>query len=76
MKANELRGAIYARFKDLSAFAKRLGWSRQRLSYIVNGVREPNLSDIQEIATALDVDPIMVTSFFCSDRHKTVTSRQ
>ena len=47
---NKVKGEVYAKFKNISALAKVLGWSRQKLSLIVNGKREPNLSDIQVMA--------------------------
>ncbi len=64
MKVNEFRGAVYSRFPDASAFADKLGWNRQKLSYIMTGKRVPRLSDIQEMATALNMDVCCVASFF------------
>ena len=64
MKVNRVRGAIYARFKDIAQLADVLGWSRQKLSALANGVREPSLNDIQLLAKAMEMDVELLTSFF------------
>lgn len=64
MVINNVKGAVYARYKDIADLAKTLGWSRQKLSPIVNGKREPNLSDIQAMAKAMDMDADKLASFF------------
>lgn len=64
MRENEFRGAVYSRFSDATAFADKLGWSRQKVSYIMNGKRVPRLSDIQEMASAMNMDVCKVASFF------------
>ena len=64
MVINNVKGAVYARYKDIAELAERLGWSRQKLSPIVNGKREPTLSDIQVMAIALDMDVTLLASFF------------
>ena len=64
MVINNVKGAVYARFKDISELANTLGWSRQKLSPIVNGKKEPSLSDVQDIAKAMEMDVTQLTSFF------------
>lgn len=64
MVINKVKGAVYARYKDIAELAKVLGWSRQKLSPIVNGKREPTLSDIQAMAKAMDMDVAELASFF------------
>ena len=64
MKVNRVRGAIYSRFKDIAQLANVLGWSRQKLSALANGVREPSLNDIQLMANAMEMDVELLTSFF------------
>lgn len=61
---NKVKGEVYSKFKNIAELAKKLGWSRQKLSLIVNGKREPNLSDIQAIANALNMDAEQLASFF------------
>ena len=64
MKVNRVRGAIYARFKDIAQLADVLSWSRQKLSALANGVREPSLNDIQLMAKAMEMDVELLASFF------------
>lgn len=64
MVINNVKGAVYARYKDIADLANTLGWSRQKLSPIVNGKKEPSLSDVQEMAKALEMDVTLLTSFF------------
>lgn len=64
MKINNVKGAVYARYKDIAELAQTLGWSRQKLSPIVNGKKEPSLSDIQAMAKAMEMDADELASFF------------
>ena len=64
MVINNVKGAVYARYKDIADLANALGWSRQKLSPIVNGKKEPSLSDVQEMAKAMEMDVTQLTSFF------------
>lgn len=52
-KIKELSGLIHGMYNHESDFAKQLGWPRQKLNKITNGMREPDLNDAVEIATAL-----------------------
>lgn len=64
MVINKVRGAVYARYSDIAALAKKIGWSRQKLSPIVNGKKEPDLSEVQLMADAMDMDASVLASFF------------
>ena len=64
MVINNVKGAVYARYKDIAELAQTLGWSRRKLSPIVNGKREPSLSDIQAMAKAMAMDADELASFF------------
>lgn len=64
MVINNVKGAVYARYKDIADLANTLGWSRQKLSPIVNGKKEPSLSDVQDMAKAMDMEVTLLTSFF------------
>ena len=64
MVINNVRGAVYARYKDIATLAEKIGWSRQKLSMFVNGYREPDLSDIQTMANAMEMDVAELTLFF------------
>lgn len=64
MVINNVKGAVYARFRDIADLADTLGWSRQKLSPIVNGKKEPSLSDVQDMAKAMEMDVVQLTAFF------------
>lgn len=55
MRRMKLRSLIYGRFVNEAEFARRLGWSRQRLNKITTGAKEPNLTEVRDIALALNV---------------------
>lgn len=67
MRTNELRGRIVAMFGTLDAFAKALGWSARKVSYIVSGKQEPTGKDIECMADALHVEiPAELRTIFFS----------
>lgn len=55
MKENNLKELIKGKFASQAECARELNWSRQKLSYIVNGQRLPSLSDASELARVLGV---------------------
>lgn len=64
MIINNVKGAVYARFDNIASLAKVLGWSRQKLSLIVNGKAEPTLSEIQAMSNAMCMGAEELASFF------------
>lgn len=54
-KIRELRSLVYAKYDAESDLACALGWSRQRLNRITNGEKVPNVEELNQIASALDV---------------------
>lgn len=63
---NMLRGAICARYKTEAACARALGWRRQKLNYITNRKRMPDVRDVNDLAKALDLDVGTLIDFFLS----------
>lgn len=55
IKNQSLRKAIYSKFDTQAECARKLGWDRQKLSYIVNGQRLPSLEDTVQLARVLDI---------------------
>lgn len=53
-KVKELRGLIYGQYDSESQFAKAVGWPRQRVSKITNGVKEPDIGELNVLAKALN----------------------
>ena len=52
-KIKELRGLIYGKFNSESEMARFLGWPRQRLNKITNGIKEPDVKELNELAITL-----------------------
>lgn len=63
---NELRGMIYSHFRTEAECARRLGWTRQKLNYITNGKRLPDIRDVNVLAKALDVEVGKLINIFLS----------
>lgn len=53
-KVSELRGLIYGKYDSEAQLAAELGWTRQRLNSITNGVKEPDLDEVAALAQKLD----------------------
>ena len=51
-----LRGLVISRFGTLTNFAKALGWSERKVSYIISGKQEASASDIEAMAAQLSID--------------------
>jgi len=54
-KIKELRGIIYSKYDSEAEMAKVMGWPRQRLSKITNGLKEPDVNELNAIAEPLDI---------------------
>jgi hypothetical protein len=55
MDMMKFRGSVLSRYKTIGAFAKAVGWTRNKASRILNGVQEMDISDIQQAAAALGI---------------------
>lgn len=53
-KIKALRGIIYSIYDNESCMARAMGWKRQKLSKITNGIKEPDIQELNEIAIALE----------------------
>lgn len=56
MEEMTLRGRIISMYETLGKFAKAIGFSRRKVSDIVNKRQEPTASDIEVMADALKVE--------------------
>lgn len=63
-KIKELSGLIHSKFASEGAFAEAIGCSRQRLSRIINGHQEPDMTDIVAMGNALDQSPVIIAQIF------------
>lgn len=53
-KIKELRGIIYSLFDSEADLARSLGWTKQRINKITNGVKVPDLQEVQALSHALN----------------------
>lgn len=70
-KVYGLRALIYAKYDSESAFARAIGWSKQRLQRITNGLQVPNINDVYAIAVALGCTFQQVADAFFAQSHQT-----
>ena len=68
MNENKIRGLILGRYSSISAFAKEVGWSRQKASSIIRGIQEPSLDDIYVISRAVGEDADKIASIFLQQK--------
>lgn len=64
MNENALRGAVYAKYESLTALARALGWSRQKVSNVIGGKVEPSLEDVDKLSKALGIGLEQTAQFF------------
>lgn len=67
-----LRGLIRSQFPTDAEFAEQIGWSRQRLSRILQQKQPPTIPDVREIADGLGVPFMMVAKFFLDSKSSIV----
>ncbi len=68
---NLFRGAVYSKFKSVSAFSACIGWGRQKTANIVNGISEPTIDDLDKIAKTLNLSFEEAAQFFLSKKSQT-----
>lgn len=56
MENHNLRGRIVTMYGTIGAFAKEIGWSPRKVSYIVNKKQEPTGKEIERMAEALKIE--------------------
>lgn len=54
--SNKLRGAIYERCNSKSEFADKLGWSKQKLNWVLRHPERMRLDQVREMILALNLD--------------------
>lgn len=73
-KVQELRIEILKKFPSESAFARKIGWDKQKLNKIVNSRQKPTVEDINEMAAGLEMPASEVYLIFL--RHKSPNGQQ
>lgn len=73
-KVKELRGLIYSQYNSETEFAHFIGWPRQRVNKITNGLKEPDINELNVLAEALNVSVGEMAQIFL--RHKSPNRQQ
>jgi len=60
----ELKNRIRAKYGSESEMARQIGWPRQRLNKITNGIKEPDVAELHVIAVSLGLSISKVATFF------------
>lgn len=60
----ELDSLIHGQFPSQAAFARHIGWHKQKINRIVSGKMMPSIEDVQTIAEGLGVPSMAVMKFF------------
>ena len=55
---------IFGLYDSESEFSRKIGWSRQRLSRITNGKKEPTVGELQILAENLNASVSDIAIFF------------
>ena len=63
-KNKELSSLIHRRYDREAAFARDLGWTRQRLNKLTTGVKEPDISEAALMAEKLEVSVDSLVTIF------------
>lgn len=66
--AETIRGVVYDNFCSLREFSAAIGWNRNKACNIVNGKREPKISDLSDMSRVLNVPVEKLAPFFLQDR--------
>ncbi len=53
---NRLREEALSKYKNISQFASKIGWSRNKTSRILSGLQKPDLDDILDLVECLGID--------------------
>lgn len=64
---NEFRGLVYSRFNTQSSFANEIGWSKQKVSKIINNMQVPTVRDIEALSCCLEKPVEDIVNLFLSN---------
>ena len=60
----KFRSAIREKYKNESEFARKIGWTKQKLSKTILGKRSPKISEINTLSKAMGISVEELISFF------------
>ena len=58
MNTKRLRSLIYGQFHTAADMARQMEWDKQKLHRVISGKQKPNLTDLSDMARALN-QPLM-----------------
>jgi hypothetical protein len=67
IRYNELRGAIYSRYRSQKDFCDALGWKKQKLQKLLSGKISLKRDDIIKLKRILEIPDDRVCSVFLTD---------
>ena len=62
----KLKSLIYEKYDTEKECAESMGWQKQRLNKIVNGKKEPSVSEAVAFAAAIEQPVVVVINIFLS----------
>lgn len=68
IKNEELNKAIKNKFNSEAACSRALGWDRQRLNKITNGLMLPDVNDLNELSEVLGISVGELADFFIKQK--------
>lgn len=74
--ANTIRGLVYDKYSSIREFARTVGWDANKACGIVNGKREPRLSDLSTMAPAVGKSVEDLAHIFLCDRSQNCDSKR
>lgn len=74
--SQNFREKIAKRYGSDSELAKRMGWSRQRLSKVLQGKQELTLEDANELSAAMDMSIQEIANEFTRPVAAEITHRE
>lgn len=61
---SQLREIIAENYQSEAECARKMGWTRQKLNKLTNGIKEPDVSEVQELSVALHKPILDITLIF------------
>lgn len=63
-KVTELKNLIRTKYVTEAECARQLGWTRQKLNRITNGIKLPDVKEVNELSIALGTTVDEIAQFF------------
>ena len=64
----KLRGLIYSQYRNESDFARSVGWSRQKINKLTNGIQQPTIDDLVVLSNSLNTSLDDIVNIFLKQK--------